>query len=80
MMDTTFEQTGENTARTQSTTGKIVKWSGLTVISLCLLAFFTLIKLPQAKITNLIQGHLSNALADYNILVPRLAGRPAVDL
>lgn len=46
---------------------KTLKWGAWIGFTLFLLLVFTIIKLPEAKITNLIQGHLSNLLVPMGI-------------
>lgn len=42
---------------------------GLTIVFFALLFFFTLTKLPQAKITALVQGYVQSALDPYGIYI-----------
>ena len=68
-MDSALKQTAEGSTLSQSKTKKYMKWASWAALTLWLLCFFTLVKLPEAKLTNLIQGHLANALAPYGITV-----------
>ena len=47
----------------------MMKKIGLTVVFFLLLLFFTLTKLPQAKITALVQGYVQSALDPYGIYI-----------
>ncbi len=48
---------------------KALKNTGLTFLFIFLLLFFTLLKLPQARITGLIQGYVQVALDPYGIFL-----------
>ena len=66
-MNVALEQTASAEALPENRTKKIIKMAGWAGICLWMLAFFTLVKLPEAKIVNLIEGYLQNGLAPYGI-------------
>lgn len=47
----------------------LIKKIALTILFFTLLFFFTLTKLPQAKITSLVQGYVQSALDPYGIYI-----------
>ena len=61
--------TNEEVMNAPAAPASLAKKIGLTIVFFALLFFFTLTKLPQAKITALIQGYVQSALDPYGIYI-----------
>jgi type II secretion system protein N len=46
---------------------RVMKWTGWSAVGLFFLVIFTLLKLPQDRVRNLINGHIAAALAPYGV-------------